>query len=74
MTQARAIRIGSQPRFVGGSGEAMSRKRRNDNIERVCRGSAVRRRVGQRVDYLELLNDRSRPTMSDDDRQRIRML
>ena len=52
-------------------GEAMSRKRRNDNIERVCRSSAVRRRVGQRVDDFQLLDDRARPPVRDDQRQRI---
>jgi hypothetical protein len=34
----------------------------------------MRRRVGQRTDELQLLDDRARPAVGDDQRKRIRML
>jgi hypothetical protein len=38
-------------------------------VERVLRARAVRRRVGERSDDLELLDDRAGPPVRDDDRQ-----
>ena len=43
-------------------------------MERVRRARAVRRRIGQSVDDLQLLDDRARPSVIDDERQRVFML
>ena len=43
-------------------------------MESVRGGAAVRGRIDQRIDDLQLLDDRARPAVRDDDRQRIRML
>ena len=43
-------------------------------MEGVRCASAVRRRIDQRIDDLQLLDDRAGPSMRDDDRQRILML
>ena len=42
-------------------------------MERVGRLAAMRRRIDQRLDDLELFNDRARPAVCDDDRQGILM-
>ena len=42
-------------------------------MERVCRASAVGGRIGERIDDLQLLDDRAGPAVRDDDRQRILM-
>src|SRR5215469_9611312 len=54
-------------------GEPVARQRGNDQIERVRRGRAVRGGVGQRVDDLQLLDDRAGPAVRDDQRQRVRV-
>src|SRR5687768_13988370 len=56
------------------AGEAVSGDRRNDHVERVLRGPAMGSGVGQWPDDLEPLDDRPRPAVSDDDRQRVLML
>ena len=68
------MRIGSQPVVGGLAGKAVARQRRNHDVERVRRAAAVRRRIGQRIDDLQLLDDRAGPAVRDDDRQRVRLL
>jgi hypothetical protein len=43
-------------------------------VEGVRRAPAVRRRIGERADDLQLLDDRARPSVTDDDRQRVLVL
>jgi hypothetical protein len=43
-------------------------------MERVRSVAAVRRGVGQSIDDLELLDDRARPAVIDDERQRVLVL
>ena len=43
-------------------------------MEGVRRAAAMRRRIDERVDDLQLLDDRAGPTVRDDERQRIVML
>ena len=52
----------------------VARHRRDHHIERIGCSSAVRRRIGQRIDNLHLLDDRARPSVGDDERQRILVL
>ena len=54
--------------------EAVARHRRNHEVKRVRGAPAVGRRIGQRLDDLELLDDRAGPAVGDDERQRILML
>jgi len=51
----------------------MTWQRGNHHIERVGRAAAMGRGIGERIDDLQLLDDRARPPMRDDDRQRIFM-
>ena len=72
-TQARAMWTGSQPVVVGfrntrSPGSTESRHGRHP------RPTAMRRRIGQRLDELHLLDDRAGPAMRDDDRQGILVL
>lgn len=53
--------------------EGESRKRRDDEIERVARLAAVDDGVGQRSDHLQEIQHRARPAVRDDQRQRARM-
>jgi hypothetical protein len=43
-------------------------------MERVRRARAMRRGIGERLDDLQLLDDRARPPVCDDQRQRILVL
>ena len=52
----------------------MAGQRRDHQVERVGRRAAVRLGIGQRLDDLELLDDRARPAVRDDHRQRILVL
>ena len=52
----------------------MARQRRDHQMERVRGARAVRRGVGERLDDLQLLDDRARPPVRDDQRQRVLML
>ena len=49
-------------------------ERRDHQMKRVRRARAVRRRIGQRIDDLQLLDDRAGPSVRDDERQRILVL
>src|SRR5262245_64209414 len=56
------------------TGEAVARQRRDDDVESILGATSVRRWIRKRIDDLELLDDGSRPTMGNDDRQRVRMM
>ena len=56
------------------AGKAVARHRRDHDVERVGLGAAVRRGVGERIDDLQQLDDRTGPAVRDDDRQRTLML
>ena len=71
---ARAMRMGSQPSSVGLPGKSVARQRRNHDIESVRCAPAMCRGIRQRIDDLQLLDDRAGPSVRDDHRQRIRML
>jgi hypothetical protein len=68
------MRAGSQPVVVGLARKPVTRHRRNHHIESVRCLAAMRRRVDERVDDLQLLDNRARPSVRDDDRQGILML
>ena len=53
---------------------SVARHRGNHDIEGIGSVAAMGRRVHQRVDDLQLLDDRAGPAVRDDDRQRIRVL
>ena len=55
------------------AGKPVARHRRNHDVEGVRRAPAMRRGIGQRIDDLQLLDDRAGPSVRDDERQRIRM-
>ena len=55
-------------------GESVARQRRNHEMEGVRRAPAVRGGVGQRLDDLQLLDDRAGPPVRDDQRQRVLVL
>src|SRR6266699_233234 len=52
-------------------GKPVTRHRWDHHVEGVRRAAAMSRGVGQRIDDLQLFDDRARPSMGDDDRQRI---
>ena len=56
------------------AGEAVAGDRRQHEVERVLGASAVRRRIGERADRLEQLDDRARPAVGHDQRQRVVVL
>ena len=56
------------------AGKAVARHRRDHHVERIRCGSAVRSGIGERVDDLQQLDDRTGPAVRDDDRQRTLML
>jgi hypothetical protein len=53
--------------------ERESGQRRDHQVERVRRVGAVGSRVGQRADHIEELDDRARPAMGQDQRERVRL-
>ena len=53
--------------------EAEARQGRDDKVEGVLRLTAERGGIGERADDLDLLEDRARPPVRDDQRQRIGM-
>ena len=73
-TQARAMCCG----IPAGGGrlarEAVAGHRRNHQVERIRCAAAMRGGIGQRVDDLHLLDDRSGPSVRDDERQRVLVL
>ena len=52
-------------------GEAVAEQGGQHEVERVLGASAVSGRVGERTDGLEQLDDRARPSVRDDQRQRV---
>ena len=42
-------------------------------MERIGCAAAMRRGIGQRIDDLHLFDDRARPSVGDDERQRVLM-
>ena len=70
---ARAMWAGSQPVVVGLARKSVAGHRRNDHIERIGCISAVAGGIGQRLDDFQLFGDRARPSVRDDERQRIFM-
>ena len=59
---------------AGGGGLArkpVARQRRNHHVERVRRAPAVSGGIGERLDDLQLLDDRAWPAVRDDERQRV---
>src|SRR6185503_11180387 len=56
------------------AGEAVTRKRWDDDVEGVIGAAAVRSRIGQGLDDFELFDDRAWPAMGDDDRHGVFML
>src|SRR5688572_20405399 len=72
--QARAIRSGPQPVVVGLLEKPYPGIEGITTSKASAAGSAMGRRIGQWLDELELLEDRTRPSVRNDDRQRILML
>ena len=68
------MRTGSQPVAVGLAENPWPGQRGNHQMERVRRARAVRRGIGERLDDLQLLDDRARPPVRDDQRQRVLVL
>ena len=66
-------RVGSQRRSEqrGLSGEPESGERRDHDVERVIGRTAVGDRVGERTDEPQKIDDRARPAVSEDQRQRV---
>jgi hypothetical protein len=50
---------------------SVARYRRDDDIEGIWCNSAMRRGIGERINDLQLLDDRAGPAVGDDDRQCI---
>src|ERR1700749_1631260 len=73
-TQARAMRTGSHPVAVGFAENPSPGRGGTHDRDRVRRAAAVRRGVGERLDDLQLLEDRAGPPVRDDQRQRVLML
>jgi hypothetical protein len=55
----------------GAAGEAVAGDRGDDHVEGVAGLAAVGGRVAERADHLQHLDDRSRPAVGEDDRQRV---
>ena len=68
------MRSGPQPVLVGLPEKPVARHRRDHDMESVRCARAMCRGIGQRVDDLQLLDDRAGPTVRDDKRQGICML
>ena len=68
------MRSGPQPLLVGFPRKPVTRHRRNHDVEGVRCARAVRRGIRERLDDLQLLDDRARPAVIDDERQRVVML
>src|ERR1019366_10744586 len=54
-------------------GEAVARQRRDHQMESIRCARAMCRGIGKWVDDLQLLDDRARPSVRDNERQRILM-
>jgi hypothetical protein len=57
--------------FLWDTRESVAGHRRNDDVEGILRLPAERGGIGQRADDLQLLDDRPRPAVRDDERQRV---
>jgi hypothetical protein len=57
--------------LVGRTRERVARDRRAHDVERVLWVAAVRARIGEWADDVEELDNRSRPTVRDDQRERV---
>ena len=68
------MRAGSQPVRGRLGREPVARQRGDHHMERVRRAAAVRRGIGERLDDLQLLDDRAGPAVRDDERQRVLVL
>jgi hypothetical protein len=62
---------GSHPVAVGFAENPVAGHRRNHHVERVLRVAAVCRRVAERADDVQHLDDRARPAVGDHERQRV---
>jgi hypothetical protein len=58
----------SQPVVAGVPGNTVARHRWNHQMESVRRARAMRGGIGQRIDDLDLLDDRARPPVRDNQR------
>ena len=56
------------------AGKPVARHRRDHDVESVGRAPAMCRGIGQRIDDLQLLDDRAGPAVIDDERQRVVVL
>jgi hypothetical protein len=56
------------------TGKSVARHVRDHHMESVRCIAAMRRRIGQGIDDLQLLDDRAGPSVGDDERQRVFML
>ena len=68
------MRMGSQPVSVRLAGEPVAGQGRDHEVEGVGCAGTVCRGPGERVDDLQLLDRRARPTVGDDQRQRVFVL
>ena len=73
MSSTNALRdaTGVPSALVGRTRERVARDRRAHDVERVLRIAAVRPRIGERADDVEELDNRSRPSVRDDQRERV---
>ena len=73
VVRQRVARSSATPQPVVGrlAGEAEAGQRRGDDVEGVRGVAAVRGRVGERLDHLVELDDRARPAVGDQQRQRV---
>ena len=65
------MRSGPQPRGRRLAGEPIAGDRRDHDVERVLCAAAVGRRVGERADDVQQLDDRAGPAVDEDQRQRV---
>ena len=65
------MRMGPQPEFGRFVGEAVAGDGRQHEVERVLGAAAVRGRIGEGADGLEQFDDRARPAVRHDQRQRV---
>ena len=68
------MRSGPQPVVVGLAREAVARHRRDHDVEGVRGAAAVGRGIGERLDDLQLLDDRAGPAVRHDQRQGVFVL
>ena len=59
--------------FARRTGKSVARNRGADHVKRIARVTAVCARIAERTDYVHELDDRTRPTMRDDEWKRVRL-